>query len=227
VPPRRHVAFCPGPPLLVPQLAQGAAPELADLLAACDTAVSWLVERSRSVVVVGSGGTARTHPDGAAGTLAGFGLAVLAGGTGPAVLPLSLCLGAWLLDRTGADTRRCYVEVTASDPVPPDVPDAAALLVIGDGTARLSERAPGGLDPSAAEHADRVAAALASGNAAALAALDPDEGERLMAAGVPAWRAVGAAVAADPGPVQASLLARSAPYGVDYLVATWQQGPQQ
>jgi len=48
VPPRRHVAFCPGPPLLVPQLAQGAAPELADLLAACDTAVSWLVDYEKT-----------------------------------------------------------------------------------------------------------------------------------------------------------------------------------
>ena len=40
-----------------------------------------------------------------------------------------------------------------------------------------------------------VATALAAGDAGALAALDAAEGERLLAAGVPTWRAVGAALA--------------------------------
>jgi hypothetical protein len=55
--------------------------------------------------------------------------------------------------------------------------------------------------------------------AAALAELDPAEGERLLAAGVPTWRAVGHALAGQA--VTARLHHDSAPYGVGYLVADW------
>jgi hypothetical protein len=217
--------------MLVPTVAQGAAGELAELLSACDAAVSWLAGRSRSVVVVGAGPVPRVHPDGAAGTLSGFGVNVRAGGAGPAVLPLSLTLGAWLLDRVGTDLRREYVEVGATDPAPSTLAGAQAMLVMGDGTARLNARAPGGLDDRAAGYEERIAVALATGDAATLAGLDRAEGEQLMAAGVPAWRAAGAAVlgrspAHDTHPA-ATVLARQAPYGVAYLVATWQPEPGQ
>jgi hypothetical protein len=63
------------------------------------------------------------------------------------------------------------------------------------------------------------AAALAAGDTAALAGLDPVEGARLLAAGVPVWRAVGAALAGRP--VTAHLSYDDAPFGVGYLVAEW------
>ena len=50
-------------------------------------------------------------------------------------------------------------------------------------------------------------------------ALDPAEGERLLAAGVPTWRAVGAALAGRD--VAAALQLDAAPFGVGYLVADW------
>ena len=227
------VAFCPCPPVLVPQLAQGAASELAELRAACDTAVAWLADRAGSVLVVGAGPDPRVHPDGSAGSLAGFGQGVRAGGDGPAVLPLSLTMGAWLLDRCGADLRRDYVAVGPAQAGAAQVTalvgsGAPALLVMGDGTARLDERGPGGWDERAARHEERVASALAAGDADALAGLDLDEADEFMAAGVPAWRACGAALRQrDPQhrtPMQGTVLARQWPYGVAYTVATWTPG---
>ncbi|HEX8344651.1 MAG TPA: hypothetical protein VF657_07895 [Actinoplanes sp.] len=49
-------AVCPQPPLLVPEIAAGAAAETADLRAACDAAVAALTRSgARSLVVVGAG----------------------------------------------------------------------------------------------------------------------------------------------------------------------------
>ncbi|MGX5656200.1 hypothetical protein ACWKWC_15620, partial [Geodermatophilus nigrescens] len=80
--------------------------------------------------------------------------------------------------------------------------------------------APPAPRPAAAAPLDAaVAAALAAGDAAALAGLDAGEGARLMAAGVPVWRAVGALLAGRH--VEARLLADEAPFGVGYLVASW------
>ena len=104
-------------------------------------------------------------------------------------------VGAWLLDEAGHAGARLGVG-------PGDLPGALAglpgpvgVLAMGDGSARRTLKAPGYLDPAAEPFDAAVAAALAAGDAAALAGLDPAEGERLLAAGVPTWRAVGAALA--------------------------------
>jgi hypothetical protein len=90
---------------------------------------------------------------------------------------------------------------------------------MGDGSARRSLKAPGHLDAAAEPFDAAVAAALAVGDPGALAALDPAEGARLLAAGVPAWRAVGAVLAGRE--VTGRLHAHEAPFGVGYLVADW------
>ncbi len=94
-----------------------------------------------------------------------------------------------------------------------------ALLVAGDGSARTEERAPGWLDPRAAAWDERCAQALATGDPSALTALEPDLGAALLTAGLPAWHVLGAAAAGATW--DAALLARSAPFGVSYLVAGW------
>ena len=222
------VVFCPCPPLLVPEVAQGAAAEMAGLLAICDDAVAALVDGCDSVTVVGPGSRDRIHPEDASGTLAGFGVPVRSGGPGipgAAELPLSLTIGAWLLDRAPVAVARRYVEVGPAGSGPPGrwLDGSDAVLVMGDGTARLTDRAPGGADPAAPAYDDVLAAALGAGDPAALAALDPGPARTMMAAGVPAWRAVGAALAVLGGGWTARLLAREAPYGVSYVVAQWQR----
>ena len=82
-----------------------------------------------------------------------------------------------------------------------------------------SVKAPGYLDEAAGPFDARVAAALTAGDPGALAALDLAAGERLLAAGVPTWRAVGTALAGRD--VIARLHYDDAPFGVGYLVADW------
>jgi hypothetical protein len=114
-------AVCPCPPLLVPDLAAGAAPELDAVRAACMDALGVLAAaRPDRLVVVGPAEQSRRgpYPEGARGSFRGFGvdLDVRLGGSGgrvlegpagsePAegserVLPSSLAVAAWLLRRT-------------------------------------------------------------------------------------------------------------------------------
>lgn len=224
--------FCPQPPLLVPELAAGAAPELSALRAACVGAVGRLAGHGR-LVVLGAGEPSRSHSPLARGSLAGYGLPIEvhlgAAGCGGAVeLPLSLTIGAWLVGAAlgprsgavgfsiGADFAgsRAAVELLALAEA-----DEVALLVMGDGSARRTAAAPGHIDPRAVPFDDTVIAALRDGDASALAALDLELGRELLAAGVPAWRAAGGLL--DQGAYDAELLYADDPYGVEYVVAVW------
>jgi hypothetical protein len=95
-------AVCPCPPLLVPEIATGAAAELDDLRAACDAAVRRLrAARPDGILIMGTGGeTAWRRPD-EYGTFAPLGLPldIVPGHRGRPTLPLSLTIGAWLLAR--------------------------------------------------------------------------------------------------------------------------------
>lgn len=223
------IAFCPQPPLLVPLLAAGAARELDPLRLACRTALDRLVAaRPDRVVVLGPGPATEGYGTGASGTLAGYGMPVVAslGGSGepPWTLPPALTLGAWLLTGAGA-AGSATAQAVGPDADPAAVAaglagdDRLGLLVMGDGSARRSEQAPGYVDTRAGDFDAAVAAALGAGDAAALRELDPTLGVELLAAGVPVWRVAGH-LAAGVHPV-AELLHDSAPYGVGYLVATW------
>ena len=209
------VAFLPHPPVLVPELAQGAAPELADLRAACAAASGLVISPDRVTVLMGAGATTRAHHRDARGTLAGFGVPVevsAGDGSGPLDLPLALTVGCRLV----GGGRAYSIDPDGTPPALPDEP--TSLVVMGDGSARRDEKAPGYLDERAAGYDAAVAAALGSGDPQRLAALDPTLGAQLLAAGAPVWQAA------------ARLLNRtytgqvwydSAPYGVGYFVATW------
>ncbi|MFE7029618.1 class III extradiol dioxygenase subunit B-like domain-containing protein [Streptomyces sp. NPDC057621] len=117
-------AVCPCPPLLVPDVAAGAAPELDAARAACTDALGVLAAaRPDRLVVVGPAEESGRgpHPEGSHGSFRGFGvdLDVRLGGNGrrngtgasegPAgpsaavagrMLPASLAVAAWLLGRT-------------------------------------------------------------------------------------------------------------------------------
>lgn len=96
--------------------------------------------------------------------------------------------------------------------------EGTTLLVVGDGSARRSEKAPGYLDERAAGFDAAVADALRSGEPARLAALDDALGRELLAAGVPAWHEAAARLA---GTYRAELRYDDAPFGVGYFVAVW------
>jgi hypothetical protein len=227
-------AVCPHPPLLVPAVAGGAAAEIADLRTAALDAVRALAATGpEAIVVVGTGPAAGTARPGETGSLAGYGVDLtVALGDGPEPseprLPLSLTLGAWLLREAGYRGGAHGRVVTATTP-PAELaslgqriaawPAPTALLVMGDGTACLSEKAPGYLDPRAAAYDAEVATALAGADAGTLLGLDPALSDELLVSGRPAWQVL--AGAAGGGGWRGTLRYSAAPYGVAYHVASW------
>lgn len=206
-------AVCPHPPLLVPAIAPGTLDELDALRDACAGAVSSLLAAGPDrVVVIGAGPPAADGDESAGGTLAAYGAAVRAGGA-DVRLPLSLTIGAWLLDHAGWTGPRTYSTGH------PDVGGDVALLVMADGTNGRSEKAPGFLDDRAEPYDAAIAKALAAGDTEALAALDPDLGAELGAAGVAALLAL--ADMAKGAVVTAHVRYDAAPLGVGYVVADW------
>lgn len=244
-------AICPCPPLLAVELT-GQAQVLPDLSTACAAAVSRLVAAGPDVLVVaGPGdetadwpadgrldvalyGPALGHTSRAAG--AGPGAGAGRGGdpgpdgdTGPGggapALPLSLGIGARLLDEAGYSGPRVFHGIGALAPpaaclrlgeqIAASAP-RVALLAMGDGSARHSVSAPGYLDERAAPFDAAVERAVRAGDLAALAALDPALAADLMAAGRPAWQVLAGALA---GNLVTEILYSGAPLGVAYLVA--------
>ncbi len=206
-------AVCPHPPLLVPEVASGAAAECDELRAACDAAVRELLGSDPDgVFVAGSADPG----GGTGGTFAGYGVALRVGDGAP-TLPLPHTVGCWLLDRAGWRGRRAYVGPD-DDAALAAESGRAVLLVMGDASARRSEKAPGYIDPRAAAHDAAVADALRSGPDA-LSKLDGDLAEELMAAGWPAWQLLARAAAGAEW--DTSVTYDDAPYGVGYLVAVW------
>ncbi|MET9065332.1 class III extradiol dioxygenase subunit B-like domain-containing protein [Streptosporangium sandarakinum] len=218
-------AVCPHPPLLVPELAGAASPELDDLRAACSAALGALRDsRPDRIVVVGGADQAGDHGADASGSLAPWGADVRTG-EGEPVLPLSLTIGRWLLDRAG-------MAASAFHAVPFDAPAAecaalgarlaggpgrVAMLVMADGSARLTEKSPGYLDTRAEPYEAAIVGALARGAATELAALDPEEAAGLQVAG----RAALQVLAGAGGALNGEVLHHAAPYGVGYFVARW------
>ncbi|WP_427919596.1 class III extradiol dioxygenase subunit B-like domain-containing protein [Streptomyces sp. cg40] len=231
-------AVCPCPPLLVPDVAAGAASEMDAARAACTDALGVLAAaRPDRLVVVGPAEQSGRgpHPEGTRGSFRGFGvdLDVRLGRDGAAVservLPPSLAVAAWLLERTGWSdapieglgvgeplaAERC-IEV-GRDIVAQA--ERVALLVMGDASACRTLKAPGYLDERAAPFDAEVARALGAADVPALKALDAELAYELKASGRAPWQVLaGAAEGADLG---GALLYEDAPYGVGYVVAAW------
>jgi len=232
-------AVCPHPPLLVPDVAAGAAAELDSLRAACMASVDVLRAAAPDLlVVVGTGATTREHPAGARGTFAGFGVpleVVLgadngAGDRPPPSLPLSLTVGAWLLAAAAYDGAVVGLEV-AADGTPgeraalgADVAarqERVALLVMGDASARRTPKAPGARDERAEPFDRAVADAFRRADAGALRDLDVALADELMVAGWPAWQVLAGAVGTASDGWAGEVTYDEAPYGVGYVVADW------
>lgn len=207
-------AVCPHPPVLVPAIAPGTADDLDDLRQACDDAVSALVSAQPDcIVVLGAGDLPADGDESAGGTLAAYGVDVRAGGDNH-VLPLSLTIGAWLLDRAGWSGQRTYSAGV------PSTDGRVGLLVMADVSAKRSVKAPGFLDERAEGFDASIAKALAAGDADALTRLDVDLGRELSAVGVPALKTLGELT--RDADIVANLRYDAAPLGVGYLVADWQ-----
>ena len=227
-------AVLPHPPLIVPEVAAGAAAELDDLRAACDAAVDRVLGTEPAVVCVLGPGTRTVHHEYPfRASFADFGVQVSAwlGPEDGPDLPAPLSVGVWLLARARVAGRvrrpTTWQAVTVSRTASPGEcrwladtitqPPSVGLLVMGDGSACRTLQAPGYLDPRAAAFDRSVTKALADADPAALLALDPVLADELMSAGRAPWQVLACA----GGTFQGEVLHDDAPYGVQYTVATW------
>lgn len=226
----------PAAPVLVPQVARGAASELDGCRAAMVEAVRGAtgapVDR---VMVVGAGGVTRRHGASARGSLRGVGVGLSAEWGSPDgddhSLPLGLTLAAWALSESGWAGPVSGLEV-AIDEEPQvclglgaglaDEPEDVALVVAADGTARRSTQAPGYADDRSIPFDEQWIGALADADPATLARLDAGLATGLMMAGrAPLQVLAGAALAMDGAAWTPHLTWRGDPYGVAYAVAWW------
>lgn len=216
-------AVVPSAPLLVPGIAGGIVP-LDDVLRSHVLAVvAQVLAAGAPIMVVAAAPTSGWQQ----GTWdwRGFGVDGR-GGDGPA-LPLGLALGAYWLDALDAGADRRYLGI-AHDAAPSECAARGrelvqkhdfGLLVVADGSARRSEKAPGHLDPRAADFDAEVEAALRTGSPERLAGLEAAQAAALLAAGRPAWQVLAGAAAGATW--SAEVPYADAPYGVAYFVASW------
>ncbi len=166
----------------------------------------------------------------------------------PLLRPLGVRVGRHLLSLAGWTGPVDELVVPATGPFQPDLdrladlsrfvdPDQLAdsdrladldprrrlVLVVGDGSARRSEKAPGHLDEGSFAVDESILAALATGDTAALLALDPDTCDALMVTGRAPLQHVAHLLRGRR--VEADLVWSGDPWGVMYWVAVWRVPP--
>lgn len=232
--PVTDVVIVPGAPLLLPEY-QGRTAAAPDLLLACVDAVRSAVATASHVVVVHA-----TDRD-PRSTRPPIGLRVADHLLAASHLDFDVehVSVPWdaSIDECVATGRALGVEpeptATASvASVASSRPHETTLLVVADGSARRSEKAPGHLDPRAAGVDDAIVAAVraaAEGGLERLRDLDPDLCDELLVAGRAPLQVLAAAVAAPteaPGAGWSlASLEVSDPFGVLYVVAHLTRAP--
>lgn len=214
---------------MVPELASGAAAELAELRDAVLTAAASLPDRW---IAIGVGQNDVVVGHERVGTFGGYGVDVRITlspepAEEPAQMPLCALIAGWIRGQAKPEAR-AEVRVYATDH---DVDAAVArgrrlraeideagnpvgVLVVADGANTLTPSAPGGYDPDSIAMQAALDDVLAAGDAAALTRLPHTIVGRV------AYQVL--AGLAEPGPRAAEELYRGAPYGVGYFAGVWQ-----
>jgi hypothetical protein len=244
-------ALCPSPPLLAREVT-GRDPVVPELRQACAVAVRRLVRCEPDVIaVVGPAPVTARWPADRRLDLSAFApqaasadVPDTAGAPAPEQprppgghprLPLPLGLGTRLLDQAGYAGARAleavsYDEATAGCVALGEEIAASGgrvgLLIMADGSARRSPRAPGYLDGRAAPFHAAYVGADRDADLDALLDIDSSLARELLAAGRPAWQVLAGAVQGQPPagaareqPPAAEILYSNDPFGVAYLVA--------
>jgi hypothetical protein len=230
----KAVVVCPPAPFLIPGLAPNLLAAAGQVAAASRRAVAGLADVDRIVVLATSTDRGRLGP----GTrLSG---SVFGRSDVPPVPPVTLhgapatpsamapspaaVVAGYLLDGAGVRRPTEIVELARGDAATAAellmaLPESVGVLAMADGAAAHGSRAPLAQDDRADQVDQGLAAALAAGDPAGLAAAtEPDD--LLTAVGVAAAE-VFRVLARLPAPQTAAVLARDTPFGVGYLVATW------
>lgn len=222
------IALVPSAPVMVPELAGGAAGELADLRAAVARCVEGLPDRWLAIGV-GAVDEVLTPPK--VGSFAGYGVDVRVAlspdtGTAPVELPLCALITGWArgeyAPRAAAEVRVFSGDLAADTAhtrgrdlraLIDDADGPVGVLVVADGCHTLTPPAPGGYDPDSVAVQAQLDEALAAGDPAALSRL-PDS-----VVGRVAYQVL--AGLTGPAPGAAEEYYRGAPYGVGYFAGRW------
>jgi hypothetical protein len=134
---------------------------------------------------------------------------------------------AWLLEDGDAavlaaspGARRIAEHLLGRSPDVEPVETPPNLLVVANGSATRTEKAPGHFDDRAAAFDAMIGKALAAGDPAALADLDLDLADELWA--LPDADVLRSLAGRVPPAVEAHVDYDDAPYGVQYWVVRWQ-----
>ncbi|MEO3757501.1 hypothetical protein ABGB19_04300 [Mycobacterium sp. B14F4] len=221
------IAIVPSAPVMVPELASGAAAKLADLREAVFSAAAALPTRW---IGVGVGPSDAVIGSRQVGTFAGYGVDVrvaLSPGADDAPAPLPLCAlitgwvrghaapGAHAEVRVYADTHDVDAALTLGRRLRAEIDEAGdpiGVLVVADGLHTLTPSAPGGYEPDSVPLQESLDDALAAGDPAALTRLPG------AVVGRVAYQVL---AGLDEAPGSAEQLYRGAPYGVGYFAGVW------
>lgn len=227
------VVFVPAAPLLLPDVNPTATADVAAVRAAMHDAARYLADCARIVAICAYSdqqpdrvapvppwqewpvGVSTTHDSPTA----------LTGGAVGSVVPSSVEVARWVLAELGVmpavlvsvfGDAAGFTDAARTVTLQP----GDGLLVVADGSAGRHEKAPGHIREGALEFDAEVAHALATGDSAALLALQPARAEAVLAGGLPAWQAT-ALIVQGYLVCAPELLLAADPHHVAYFVATW------
>ncbi|CAB4890565.1 MAG: hypothetical protein F2923_05630 [Actinobacteria bacterium] len=221
------VVFIPAAPLLCPDV------DIEDLLvderdASIELVLEFVLD-AQQVIVIGSGERTHWFNQGGIGSTRGFGgLFDYSLGSGSERLPQVLTIAAAVLagaNWTGSvvglevapDSNTQQREVLGREVAAKAAELNTLVVVVGDGSATRTEKAPGYVQPDAASFDEAMARAINEADTHAILDVDQEQADRLWCRGIPAWQVVAHAV----DPMEGALILESAPFGVNYLVASW------
>ncbi len=200
----------PSAAMLLPEYV-GAADPAAPIRDRCVDAVrAGLLAGPDEVVLVAGHDRAPRHTKGALGARIGRRALYAAGWTGPThevVVPF---------DASVDEVAAAVADVVRR-------PGRVLLVVVGDGSAKRTEKAPGHLDERAPAVDGIIEDALAQADSAALANLDDDLCAQLWVTGRAALQVLGEACAGVA--MRPETMWFGDPYGVAYFVARWSAEP--
>ncbi|WP_370892056.1 hypothetical protein [Janibacter sp. GXQ6167] len=148
------------------------------------------------------------------------------GRVSPGALPAGLEIGRMVLPE-GRTARLIGIHHDASPRACGDLGRAlvaegpVVLVVVADGSATRTVKAPGHFDERAEAFDAEIARALAAVDAPALAELDPALASELWCRGRAALQVLAGAAEGSESPLRGQVQLDEAPYGVGYFVATW------
>ncbi|MRH89747.1 hypothetical protein GFY24_20250 [Nocardia sp. SYP-A9097] len=241
-------SLVPSPPALVPELG-GAAGAAADsavtvLRGAVLKAVGELAGQAKRWIVVGVAESDGVFDAETAGTFQGYGVDVRIGLSESANLenpdrglPLPVLIGGWLREQVAPDVvavaRLVAADASAQECLAygarlraelDSATDRYGVLVVGDGAATLSLKAPRYLDERAEAVQAEIDRALSSGDRTAIADLDQKLCAELDVAGRPAFQVLAGLFTAERTDPRVETLYAAAPFGVAYHVSVWYPG---